>query len=458
MEAIRPLDSFRAELEERTLTPLRRTGKGFYILFFILLAIIGWGVFTYSTQLQNGLLVTGMRDRVSWGLYISVFVFFIGASMAGTFVSAILRITSAGWRTPITRSAEMVTVASLLSAGLFVLFDMGRPDRLGNLFVFARWESPLVWDVYGLNTYLIASLIYLYAALIPDLAYCRDHIGAYVSPARRWFFKTLAIDWQGTGPQRRHLLTALTLMTILVIPVAVMMHTVTSWIFAMTLREPWDSPVFGIYFVAGAIFSGVGIIIILLAVLRKAYRLESFITRKHFLYLGYLLGSLAVIMFFFNVSELVTHSYKLRGDIVHHLEELFEGGMAPMFWTYFWGGLLAPIVIIALPFTRNIAGMVVAAVLVNIGMFLERYIIVVGGMQVPLNPYETPSYSPTWVEWSLLVAGLAMFVLLLMLQLKLVPNMSITEMIEDHEIENADAGVPEKQSHLAEGVQPAGGG
>lgn len=431
MEAVRPVSEPESQLEERTLAPLRRTSLGFYLLVTVLLLVIAWGAFAYYTQGKDGLIVTGMRDRVSWGLYVALFVFFIGASMAGTFVSAILRITQASWRKPVTRAAEIVTVAALIVAALFITFDIGRPDRLLNLIIFGRWESPLIWDVYGLATYLMGSLIYLYAALIPDFAFMRDRLGAQSSAMKRWFLEAFAIGWTGTPKQHRLLSIVLSLLMIIMVPVAVMMHTVTSWIFAMTLREPWDSPMFGIYFVGGAIFSGTGLIIILMAIVRKVYRLEAFITPKHFINLGYMLAAFAMIMLFFNLNEFVTHAYKLEGHISVHLQEMFVGSMAPMFWSYFWGGLVLPVLIIAVPYTRNMTGIVVAAVLVNIGMFMERYLIVVGGMHVPLNPYPLPTYAPTWVEWSLMAAGVAIFILIITVLLKLVPSVAVWEMLED---------------------------
>ncbi|MBI4202927.1 MAG: polysulfide reductase NrfD [Chloroflexi bacterium] len=431
METVRSLTPFQQRLQERSLAPLQRTSKAYLALITVLVAVIAWGAFAYFTQARDGLIVTGMRDRISWGLYVALFIFFIGASMAGTFVSAILRITQAGWRKPVTRSAEMVTVAALIVAALFITFDIGRPERIPFILLFGRWESPLVWDVYGLSTYLVGSLIYLYAALIPDLAYVRDRLNVSLSGLRRWFFAAFALGWRGTPKQHRYLNITLALMMILMVPVAVMMHTVTSWIFAMTLREPWDSPLFGIYFVGGAIFSGLGIIIILMAILRKAQGLEEFITEKHFRYLGYMMAAFAMIMLFFNANELVTHAYKLRGHISLHLEEMFAGALAPYFWTYFWGGLVLPVIIIALPATRNIPGIIAAAVLVNVGMFLERYLIVIGGMHLPLNPYEIPTYTPTWVEWSLTAAGVATFVLIIALLLKLVPSVAMWEMLEE---------------------------
>jgi molybdopterin-containing oxidoreductase family membrane subunit len=427
------VDEFQVRLELRAYAPLTRTGKGFYILVAVLLAVIAFGAYAYIYQYDNGLIVTGLRDRMMWGLYISLFVFFIGASMGGTFVSAILRVTNAPWRFPIVRSAELVTVAALLMAGMFVLFDIGRPDRVYHILIYGHWTSPLVWDTYGLITYLVGSLIYLYLAVVPDMARCRDRLGSTTSRPMRWFFDTFANRWQGTEQQKAALASGLKVMTILIIPVAVMMHTVTSWIFAMTLREPWDSSLFGIYFVGGAIYSGVGIVIMVAAILRKVYHLEEFLTPSHFRRLGYLLGAFAAVMLFFNLSEYVTDAYKLEGDLSVHLESIFFGELAIQYWSYLVAGTMVPLAIVMLPLSKKVWWVIVAAALANIGMLLERYIIVVGGLHIPLNPYEIPHYSPTWVEYSLMAAGFAGFILAVTLALKIVPGIPVSEMLEHRE-------------------------
>ncbi len=438
MEAVGPVNEFQRVLQDKAIAPLRRTSKSYVLFVTALVLIIAWGLLVYGLQLKEGLVLTGMRDRVSWGLYITMYVFFIGVSMAGTFISAILRITHAGWRTPVTRTAEMVTVSALIVAGIFIIFNSRQNPHLTvyKILHFARWESPVIWDVLGLVTYLVGSLTYLYAALIPDLAMCRDTVGSKASWLRRWYFRAFALGWIDAPEQRRSLQKALGIMMILIIPVAVTMHTVTSWLFAMTLREPWHSPMFGIYFVAGAIFSGVGIIVLLIAVLRKMCRLEEYITKKHFLYLGYILAAFSGAMFFLNVNELVVNGYTLSGGIEMHLKDLLTGSMAPLFWTYFWGGIVAPVVIIAVPATRTIGGVVAASILVNIGMFIERYLIVVGGARLPLNPYEVPSYSPTWIELSVTAGGIALFLLIIAVLMKIVPSVAVWEMVEDHDKES----------------------
>jgi len=435
MEKIRPLEKFRERLESTALAPLTRTGKGYLLLVLFLLAIVAWGGYAYYTQLQQGLIVTGQRDRISWGLYIALFVFFVGISYGGTLISAILRATKAGWRTPITRMAEFIAVAALMVGSLFPIIDLGRPDRLANVFAFGRWQSPIIWDILAISTYLTGSIIYLYLPLIPDFALCRDRLGVNGPAWRRWFYRVVSLGWRGIPSQKQRLGIALGMMMVAIIPVAVLVHTVLSWIFAMTLREPWDNPMFGIYFVAGAIFSGIAAIIVLIVVLRKVFHLEEYITSKHFVNLGYLLGAFTLIMAYFNASEYITTGYKMAGEVPFHFQQLFSGEFAPLYWFYALGGLVVPGLLILFPWTRNIKGVVAAAALVLVGMWIERYLIVVSGMRVPLMPYTPASYSPTWVEWSIMAGAFAGFGLLITLFVKVFPVVAMWEVAEHHEEE-----------------------
>src|SRR5512135_2341039 len=189
------LSAWRARLEERVLAPLRGTGWRYYAWLLFLLGVLGWALYAYSQQLQYGLIVTNLRDRISWGLYIASFVFFIGISHAGTLLSAILRVTRARWQMPITRMAEFITGVALMVAALFPAIDMGRPDRLLNMVIYGRWQSPLIWDITAILTYLTGSLIYLYLPLIPDLALCRDRLGPGAPAWRRAFFTITAVGW-----------------------------------------------------------------------------------------------------------------------------------------------------------------------------------------------------------------------------------------------------------------------
>src|SRR3990172_169852 len=392
------LSEWERRLEETALAPIRRTGPRFWVLVVALLAVIGWGVYAYWVQIRDGLVVTGMRDRISWGLYIATFVFFIGISHAGTLISAILRVSNARWRTPVTRMAEFVTVVALVCGASFVIIDLGRPDRILNVFIYGRWQSPIIWDVLAITTYLTGSITYLFVPMIPDLALFRDRLGSHTSRWRGWLYRTLAIGWNGNATQHRSLASAIGVLMILIIPIAVSVHTVVSWIFAMTMRVPWDSALFGAFFVAGAIFSGIGILIIVMAILRRAYHLEEYVTEKHFLYLGYLMAAFAAIMLYANISELMTHGYKMEEGVEFQFRQLFLTQFGPFYWFYLLGGLIAPILTVLLPWTRNARGAIVAAGLVTVAMWIERYFIVVTGLRVPLMPYEPTPHTPSPVR------------------------------------------------------------
>ncbi|MBI2864995.1 MAG: polysulfide reductase NrfD [Chloroflexi bacterium] len=438
---------YRDRLERVALEPLAKTGKGFYLVVAVLGAIVLWGLYAYSRQLSSGLAVTGMgnpeaRSKVVWGFYIVNFVFFIGISHAGTLISAILRVTNARWRTPVTRMAEFITVVALIIGGSAVIIDMGRPDRVLNMILYGRFQSPLIWDFLAITTYLTGSCIYLFVPLVPDLALVRDRLGSKLSGPRRALYRILSINWHGLPHQWRRLGVALTVMMIVIIPVAVSVHTVVSWIFAMTLRPGWNSTVFGPYFVAGAIFSGTATLIILMVILRKVYHLEEFLTERHFINLGYILAAFCIIMLYFNLQETLVPAYKMADEEPHWFHDIMGGRYSFWYWFYIFGGMLAPALIVLIPRTRKIAGIVLASVLVVIAMWLERYLIVVGTLTIPQTPYEQVSYTPTWVEWSIMAGLFALFSLIVVVFTKLVPVVAVWEMVEQHAEEAGHASVP----------------
>jgi len=469
-------------LEEDILSPLTRTSRGWYVWVGFLGLTVALGLAAWSYQLKNGLITTGMRDQVMWGLYITNFVFFIGISHAGTLISAILRVTHAEWRRPVTRMAEVITVVALMMGALMPIFDLGRPDRLPNLILHGRLGSPIIWDLISITTYLTGSLIYLYLPLIPDIALARDRLKAMAFQRRpyrqptlletlshalalylplipdialawdrlketasrlRWrLYDILSMGWRDTPEQRRRLERGISIMMILIIPIAVSVHTVVSWIFAMTLRAGWNSTIFGPYFVVGAIFSGIAAIITVMAIFRKVYHLEAYITEKQFRYLGYMLLALGLIYMYFTLAEYLTTGYKLEEADKPLLEALMLGKYAPPFWTFAIGGTVLPVLLVALPWTRTVKGIVLASVLVNVGMWLKRFVIVIPSLGRPLMPYEWGVYWPTWVELSITAGAFAGFALIFTLFAKLFPIVSVWEVKEGWEREAARAAAP----------------
>jgi molybdopterin-containing oxidoreductase family membrane subunit len=444
------ISDYQQRLEEHILGPMVTPGRAWYVAFGLLLIVFGWGFYAYTVQLRDGLVATGMRDRILWGLYITNFVFFIGISHAGALVSAVLRAGQAPWRTPMTRMVEFITVAALSVGALMPIIDLGRPDRIPNLFLHGRWQSPILWDLLAVSTYLIASIAYLYLPMIPDLAVARDRLEGRAGTLKMAIYRSAALGWRDSPRQRRLLNRILTIMMILIIPIAVSVHTVVSWIFAMTLREPWNSTVFSIFFVAGAIFSGIAVLILMMALLRRVYHLEEYLQEKHFVYLGYLMAVVAAIMIYFNIAESLVTGYKSNEEINFHFSQLFRGQFAGFFWFYFIFGLVIPILIALNPATRTIRGMVIAAAFVVVAMWVERYFIVVAALRIPLMPYDARDYIPSWVEFSVMAGAFALFGMMILLFLRTVPIMCMWEQVEQHELDEAHAA-----GEVAIGARPA---
>ncbi|HWP99265.1 MAG TPA: NrfD/PsrC family molybdoenzyme membrane anchor subunit [Vicinamibacterales bacterium] len=389
-------------------------------------AVVAWGAVAWVWQLTHGLGVTGLGRPVYWGLYITNFVFFIGVSHAGTLISAILRIVHAEWRRPITRMAEVITVLVLFFGVGNILLDLGRPDRALYVIRHPHFASPLLWDVSSITLYLTASSIYLYLPLIPDIALLRDRAGGW----RRRFYERLALGWRGTPRQWRRLERAIGVMAIVVIPVAVSVHTVVSWVFAMTIQPMWHSSIFGPYFVVGAIFSGIAAIIVAMAIARRVYHLEAYLQPAHFDNLGLLLLVMACLWLYFTLAEHLTVWYGQEPTEVSVFDEKLFGRFAPYFWTMFVTCFVVPFAILANGRTRTIAGTVIASLSVNVGMWLERFTIVVPSLSSPRAPILTFAYAPSWVEWSLMAGCFAAFALLYMGFTKLFPIIAIWELRE----------------------------
>jgi molybdopterin-containing oxidoreductase family membrane subunit len=397
-----------------------------------MILVIGFGLYALYRQVVDGHIITGMRDNVVWGLYIVNFIFFIGISYAGALISGILHLLKADWRKPIIRIAENITVISTIIGPLYILLCVGRLDRLHHLVLYGRIQSPIMWDVIAITTYVIGSILFLYLAMIRDFAILRDSPDLKVGWFRRWSWRFFAIGYNGTKEQDKLLDKSINIMSAIIIPIAIIVHSVLAWIFAMTLRPGWHSTIFGPYFVIAAVFSGTGVLIIMLWVYRKIYHLENYITKKHFDYLGMLFLILAAIYGYFTLSEYLTEWYSSKVWETELLEKLFnfhEYG----WWFYFsvFVGVLLPIVVIGIPKLRTINNTVLVSAVSVFALWVKRYLIIVPTLETPLLPIqdnriEWIKYSATWVEWALTFGGIATFILFFLLISKYMPIIPIS--------------------------------
>ena len=426
------------DVREAAARPLAPSGRRFWILAAILAALVVWGVAAYVVQIVQGLGVAGYTDRGFWGIYEANLVSFIAVSYGGALVSAILRLTQAKWRAPITRLAEAMAVFSLLVGMSFALIHVGRPERIWRLIVTPNLSSPIVWDFIVITTYLVATLIFLYLPLIPDLAILRERF----APQGGWrsrFYGALALGWRGLPRQRQLLDRGVTTVAILIIPVAVFVHSVLSWAFALTGRPGWDSTIFAPYFVVAALYAGVAMVILVVAGFRKGYHLERYIGLKHFRYLAYLMLTLDLMYLYFTFTEMLTEGYVMNEETVPVLQALLVGSYAPFFWLFVLASGIVPLLLVAIGRTRTITGIVVASALVVAGMWLKRLLIVVPVVAHPRIAGAWGTFSPTWVAIGITVAAAAAIPLLLMAFFRFFPILSIDEMEE----------VAAEESHLA---------
>ena len=411
---------------------LEKFSTRFKVLAAIMVVMMGIAMYALYRQEKEGHIITGMRDNVVWGLYIANFIFFIGISYAGALISGILHLLHVEWRKPIIRIAEFITVISTVIGPLYILLCMGRLDRLHHLLLYGRIQSPIMWDVIAITTYIIGSFIFLYLAMVRDLAILRDSPELKVGEFRRWSYKFLAIGYQGKGEQDKLLDQSITIMSAIIIPIAVIVHSVLAWIFGMTLRPGWHSTIFGPYFVIAAVFSGTGVLIMALWIYRKVYHLEKYITKKHFDYLGMLLLILAAIYGYFTFSEYLTEWYTSKVWETRLLEKLFD--LNQYGWWFIFSvfvGILAPIIVIGIPKLRTINSIALVSTISVLALWVKRYLIIVPTLETPLLPIqdsriEWVKYSATWVEWALTVGGVATFILAFMLLSKYVPVIPIS--------------------------------
>ncbi len=410
----------------------------FWMFILVMFAAVGlWG---WIIQINKGLGVTGMRDYVSWGMYIANFVFFVAVSLIGFLISSALHLLKIPWSKPISRVAEQIAIAGVALAGVIIIMDMGRPDRFLNVFLHGRFASPIIWDVTVVTTYLTISVLLFYIPLIPDLALLSRRLVGKVPNLQIKLYKILSLGWKGNPEQYKTVYHAMRILMILIIPVGLSIHTVTSWLFAATLRAGWDTTIMGPYFVAGAFVAGAAAVVIVMYVYRLRYGLKEYFEDIHFDYMGKLLVFVSLVYLYFNINEFLVPGYKMKTAEGIHLNNLFTGTYASMFWLVQIAGLILPILLMLIKFFRKPLPLTIISVVVLIASWFKRYLIVVPTLEHPFLPVQNvpdfyKHYAPTSIEIMITLFSFFAALIIITVLAKLFPVITIWEYAEEKGIE-----------------------
>lgn len=404
----------------------------------LLIIIIIIGIIAYIDQLIKGQIVTNMRDYSLWGIYISNFVFFVATSFVGSVTVAILRLTKNTWRTPLVRIAEIISLAAIVMAGITIMIDMARPDRLLNLFIHARLQSPITWDVIIIPTYIVLSFLLLYYPLLPDFAILKKHFKEKSPFWSKWYGK-LSLKWTGSKAQKIIQEKSIKIIAIMIIPVGLILQTIDAWLFSTTYRVGWNSTNMGAYFISGAFVAGLGALVAVVFIVRKYYKLENYITYLHFDKMGKLLALTCLTYLYFNINEYLIPAFTASVEEEIHLRSLFSGQHAPLFWSVTIGGLIIPILVLLFKKGRRPLPMFIISILVVLGSWWKRYLIVTSTLLHPFLPIQgVPEswhhYFPSMHEWLITGATLAMALLIITVLVRYVPIIAIQRTIDEQEL------------------------
>jgi molybdopterin-containing oxidoreductase family membrane subunit len=414
----------------KTLEP---PGNLYFAWMSLVAVLLAMGILAWAYQIWIGMGAAGKRTPQMWAMYITTFVFWIGIGHAGTLISAILYLFRARWRTSIYRAAEAMTIFAVLTAGLFPLIHAGRMWFAYFLLPYANqrelwpnFRSPLVWDVFAISTYLSISTVFFIVGLVPDIAALRDASTGW----RRRIYAMLALGWEGTHEQWRHYRRAYGLFAALATPLVLSVHSVVSWDFAMALVPGWHSTVFAPFFVDGAIFSGFAMVLILAIPMRHFFGLHAYIRDRHLDAMAKLILVTGLVLTYFYLCEAFAAWYS--GD---HFER------ASLFWrmtkSYAWAiwlmyfcNCVAPLILFFKWARTNTVVLYVVSILVLIGMWFERFNIIVPSLGHAFYPYAWGIYWPTPTDTAIIIGSFAWFFLLFLAFIKLMPSLSLVEVKE----------------------------
>ena len=454
------------DVRAAAMRPVVDTPRWWWPTVGVLAAVVVLGVVAWAVQVADGLGVAGYNNQGFWAVYEADLVAFIGVSYGGAVVSAILRLTRAAWRAPLTRIAEATALVTLPIGMLFIIPHLGSPWRIWELVWPPDWNlsSPILWDFFAVSTYLLATAVFFYLPLIPDLAIARRLLGPGQTGVRaralRRAYKVLGGRWDGTPPQRRLLQGAIGLVAIMIIPMAVSVHSVLSFAFASSSRAGYAETIFPVYFVVAALYTGVALVVISVAACRQLWHLERFINPRHFVRLGLVMVAFGAAYIYLTFTEYLVDGYSGTIDSAAWVRQVLVGRYWIPFWFYFVAAGVIPIAIMAFRRTRTSTGVVVASGLVLVAMWVKRLVIVIPPATEPL--VHTPlasggvltgnwgSYHFTWVPIAITVAATAAIPLLLLILFRFVPILPIGEMEE--------IALEEAEPTMATGIGAVGAG
>ena len=421
------------QVDDEIIATLRPTKAWFAALFTAVICLM-IGISAWMYQINQGLGVAGYNPPVMWGVYIVSFVFWVGIGHAGTLISAILYLFRAGFRTTIYRAAEAMTVFAVMTAGLFPILHLGRPWKFFWLIPYPNWrllwpqfKSPLVWDVFAISTYLTISTTFLFVGLIPDIAVLRDR---EKNPTRRALLAFLSFGWRNSEREWRHFARAYLFLAAVSTPLVLSVHSVVSFDFAMALTPGWHTTIFPPYFVAGAIFSGIGMVFTIIIPIRKWFHLEHYVTLNH-------LDAAAKLCL--TTSLIVGCAYMVEFFIawyggVQAEQDFFWNRVFGQWWWAAWimltCNMILPLSLFSQKLRRNPAWLWMLSITINIGMWFERFVIVVPSLSHEYEPWQWTTYAPTWVDYSILLGSFGWFFMWFLLFVKQLPIIAISEVKE----------------------------
>lgn len=433
------------EIDRLVLRSLGRPSLGYLAVLGICLFLLAVAVIAYGFQYFLGMGVTGLNIPVAWAVYITNFVFWVGIAHSGTLISAILFLFRTKWRNGINRAAEAMTIFAIMTAGLFPLIHLGRVWVFYWLLPYPNYrhlwpnfKSPLVWDVVAVTTYFIVSLLFFYLGMIPDLATARDQ----ATGRRKNLYRILSLGWTGRFEQWRPYARAYLALAALATPLVISVHSVVSWDFAMSLLPGWHTTIFAPYFVAGAIHSGLAMVITLLVPLRKALRLERILTIYYFEQMALLMILMATIIGYSYAAEAFMSWYSAdKFERQFTVYRSLTGDYAPFFWGMVICNVFAPMSFFWRKVRTNFTYLVIVAIIVNIGMWFERFVIIVVSLSHGFLPSSWKLYAPRLVEILITLGSFGFFLFLFLSFVKLFPSIPMSELKEQSlpHVEESDA-------------------